>query len=209
MKPVMKRTLLTLLLGAVAAGAFAVTDLYRYNLRHPLRNAFKKGQYAFGLGPGFGNLQHPNGNDYLMYGTVTGDYTFPITFSAEYGLTSFLGIGIFFDHFTSTIEVEDNTDPSNKNGFEYKSSSFVVCGAYHLYLGRNYNWIDPYARAGIGFRALKSTPFGDNNIFEPNKGGFAWTTVAGVNIYPMQALGVFVEAGYGINIGQAGVILRF
>lgn len=174
-----------------------------------LRVAYKKKQYAFGLGPGFGCMIYPNGNDYLMYGTVTSDNSFPITFTAEYAYNSFIGIGVFYNHYTSQIEVTDNTDPQNKNGFDYKSNTIIVRGSYHLYLGHSYFWLDPYAAAGIGFQALSNRPFGDNNIFEPNKSSFAWQVVGGFNIYPMQNIGVFVEAGFGVNIAQTGLILRF
>ena len=188
--------------------SLAGPDLF-YPQKHPLRVAYKKGQYAFNIGPGIGSLQHPNGNDYLIYGTVTGEFSMPITFSAEYAITSFFGVGAYLNHFSSTIEVEDNTDPVNKNGFNYKSTSIVLRGSYHLYCGRNLNWLDPYATAGIGFHALSSSPFGDNNIFEPNKGGFAWMVMAGANIYPVQLLGIFVEGGYGVNLLHTGLILRF
>lgn len=206
-----QRTALTLSLFFFLFACSAFAGLEKGNTdRHHLRNAFKKKQYSFQGGPGIGSLQHPNGYDYLLYGNVTSEYpTVTTTVAADYGLTGYFGVGFFLNRFSSRIEVVDNTDPTNKNGFDYKSFTFLARGSYHAYMGRNLTWLDPFAAAGIGFHALHSSPFGDNNIFEPNKGGFAWSLMVGANIYIVQNIGIFLEGGYGVNLAEGGLILRF
>lgn len=189
--------------------SFAFT-LYPGNDRDHLRNAHKKGQVTMGGGIGIGGLQFPNGNDYLEYGEIIIEHSkLPYNVRGDFGLTNDISIGLMINHFSATVEVKDLTDPQNKNGFYYKSNSYLLRGTYHLYLGKNFVWLDPYATGMIGFHALKNIPFGDNNIFEPAKGGLAYSFQFGLNIFPLQNVGLYLEGGYGTNIANAGLVVRF
>ena len=183
---------------------------YSGNDRDHLRNAHVKGQITMGAGIGVGGLQFPNGNKYLQFGEISLEHSkLPYNVRGDYGLTNDISIGLMINHFTARVEVKDLTDPQNKNGFDYKSTSFLLRGSYHLYLGRNFVWLDPYTTVMFGYHALSNLPFGDNNYFEPTKGGLAYSFQFGLNIYPFQNVGIYLEGGYGTNIANAGIVIRF
>jgi hypothetical protein len=174
-----------------------------------LRNAHVKGQVAVHMGPGFISLQYPGHNDYLIYGQVVSEYGTPLNIGLGYAITSSIDAGIFINRFKSRTDIKDVTDNTNVNGFEYTSTSFLLTGAYHLYMGKNLVWLDPYVTGGVGYHALGAKDFGENNYFEPQKGGFAYMFNVGTNIYFFQPLGFYVEAGYGVNVVNVGLTLRF
>lgn len=174
-----------------------------------LRNAHIKGQVAAHMGPGFLSVQYPGHNDYLIYGQVVSEYGTPLNIGINYGITSAIDAGIFINHFKSRTDIKDVTDNTNINGFEYSSTSILVLGAYHLYMGKNLLWLDPYVTGGAGYHMLNAKKFGENNYFEPQEGGFAYMFNVGANIYFFQPLGFYVEAGYGVNIVNTGLTLRF
>ena len=175
-----------------------------------LKNAFLKGQTAVHAGIGIFSLQYPSHDEYLFYGDITSEYQiFPINLRIEYGLTNAIGIGGFINTFKARTEIDDRTNSKNSNGFDYKSYTVGVCGSYHAYMGKNTLWLDPYVQGMLGAHILSSQEFGDNNYFEPQKGGFAFDFGIGANLYMFQPLGIYIEAGYGVNILNAGVTLRF
>ncbi|MEW6467876.1 MAG: hypothetical protein AB1458_03080 [Bacteroidota bacterium] len=201
-----KTTIVFILSGILAVHAWAGPG----NDRTRLRNAHSKGQFTFGGGIGIGGLQYPHGNDYLQFGEVTIEHSkLPYNVRADYGMTNDISIGAMINHFNARVEVKDNTDPQNKNGFDYKSTSVLLRASYHIYLGRNYVWLDPYATGMFGYHILNSIPFGDNNYFEPNQSGIAWSFQLGLNIYPFQNFGIYLEGGYGTNIANTGLVIRF
>ena len=174
-----------------------------------LRNAYVKGQTAIHAGAGFVSLQYPSHDDYLIYGKVSSEYNLPINLRVDYGLTDKISIGGFVNKFNALTTIKDRTNDENTNGFTYKSLTIGVSGAYHAYMGKNTLWLDPYVQGMIGAHILNSIPSGENNYFEPQKGGFAYSFDVGANIYFFQPLGFYVEAGYGVNVLNVGLTLRF
>ncbi|MCC7302560.1 MAG: hypothetical protein IT233_07960 [Bacteroidia bacterium] len=174
-----------------------------------LRNAFLKGQTAVHAGVGFFSLQYPSHDDYLVYGKVSSEYQMPINVRVDYGVTDQISAGIFVNKFGASTSIRDRTNDYNVNGWNYKSWTFGVNGAYHAYMGKSMLWFDPYVQGMVGMHALGSTPFGDANYLDPQKGGFAFDIQVGANIYFFQPLGFYVEAGYGVNIVNTGLTLRF
>lgn len=174
-----------------------------------LRNAFLKGQTAVHAGAGFVSLQYPSHDDYLIYGMVSSEYQLPINLRVDYGITDKFSVGGFVNKFAASTTIRDVTNDNNVNGWNYKSWTFGVCGAYHAYMGKETLWLDPYVQGMIGVHALGAKPFGDANYMDPQKGGFAYDFQVGANIYFFQPLGFYVEAGYGVNIFNTGLTLRF
>jgi hypothetical protein len=174
-----------------------------------LRNAFLKGQISIHAGAGFINLQYPGHNDYLQYGKVSSEYNLPINARVEYGITSSLSAGAFVNMYKARTDIRDRTASFNVNGFEYKSTTIALTAAYHVYMGKNLVWFDPYVNGMIGLESLKASPFGTANYFEPQEGGMAYSFGFGANFYLFQPLAIYAEAGYGINIFNTGITLRF
>lgn len=208
MKRILSVFFVLLALGAMAGGG----------LLHPaaamrgkgvLRNAFLKGQIAVHAGAGFVSLQYPSHDDYLIYGRVSSEYQMPINIRVDRGITDKFSVGAFVNKFAATTTIRDVTNDNNVNGWNYKSWTFGACGAYHAYMGKNTLWLDPYVQGMLGFHSLGSKPFGDANYMEPQKGGFAYDFQVGANIYLFQPLGFYVEVGYGVNILNSGLTLRF
>ena len=174
-----------------------------------LRNAFMQGQTAVHAGASFISLQYPSHDDYLIYGKVSSDYQMPINIRVDYALTDKISIGAFVNKFSASTTIKDRTNDLNTNGFNYKSLTLGLSGAFHAYMGKNTLWLDPYVQGMVGAHILSSKPFGDNNYFDPQKGGFAYSFDIGANVYFFQPLGFYVEVGYGVNVINTGLTLRF
>lgn len=209
----MKKALLMSFILCFSAHLFS-NGSYNYTLttvkgKGILRNAFLKGQTAVHAGAGFISLQYPSHDDYLVYGKVSSEYQMPINLRVDYGVTDNISAGLFINKFGATTTIRDRTNDFNVNGWNYKSWTFGVHGAYHAYMGKSLLWLDPYVQGMVGLHALNAKPFGDANYLEPQKGGFAYDISVGANVYFFQPLGFYVEAGYGVNLLNTGITLRF
>ncbi len=161
--------------------------------------AFKAGQMGVAVGGGFGVKQNYSKTDYAIYGTNEMKGGFETSIRAEYGVTDFLGMGLWVGFTKDKLTITDVTAPTNIYGYDHKYTQICLRPAFHVPLGMEK--LDLYAAVPFGLNKVKATPFnnegGFNYVQEPLKSGFAWAIHGGANLYFTDNIGAFIEGGYG------------
>jgi hypothetical protein len=190
------------------------SDVYkkRRKKRKKKEVAFKQGQIGGQVAAGFLLKTDYSKTDYGFYGDLTYKKSFPIYFRAEYGITDFLGAGIYFGAFKETVTITDVTNPNNIHVFDHSFKSIGVRATYHQKL--SYAKLDPYAGIAVGMTLLKvdhSTSLNEDFIPPMDKAGLGYSVHAGANFYLSKNIGVFVEGGYAkwLPMVNAGLSVKF
>ncbi len=211
---------LTLLLTVLFLGGFtaqAQSDMFN---TYWDTKAHDKGQLHFSYGYGFPRTDdgrfdfHKDKNAYRVEGVG------PFIFKAEYGLTRQLSIGVSatYTQYTSDWE-EQRFDPFWQRDlwFRYGTKLHDIGAMLRL----NYHWVvtprsDLYVGGGLGYNYWKSEDFTE---FQPEDslftsyfkqpGPFAAEITLGYRYYFRQRNAIFIEAGYGKSIVQAGFVFKF
>jgi opacity protein-like surface antigen len=193
------RTLVLLVLCCLfAAGDLSAEDLKKKRRKKKKKEvAFKQGQIGIQAGGGFVLKPDYSKSEYGLYGTIDKKIGFPIFFRAEYGITDFLGAGLYFGMFKDELTITDVTNPSNVHKFEHSYKAIGLRVAYHQKLSSPK--LDPYAALCIGTTMVKasSSTASDTYITPMDKAGLGFGAYAGANFYFTKNIGVFVEGGYG------------
>jgi len=176
--------------------------------------AFKAGQIDVQAGGGFAVNSDYSKSDYSIYGTTeTKGGGFVFNGRAEYGVTDFLGIGLWYSMRKDKITITDVTAPTNIYGYEHKYLNICLRPAFHVPLGMAK--LDPYVAVPFGSNKVKATPFnnegGVNLVQDPLDSGFAWAIHGGANYYFTDNIGAFVEGGYGqwLPMVNFGITAKF
>ncbi len=174
--------------------------------------AFKQGQVGGQVAAGFLLKTDYSKSDYGLYGTLAYKKSFPIFFHAEYGITDFLGAGLYFGMFKETVTITDVTNPTNIHTFDHSYKSIGARVTYHQKL--DFAKLDPYAGISVGTTMLKVTYASAlNEAFIPpmDKAGLGFSIHAGANFYFSKNIGVFVEGGYGkwLPMISTGLSVKF
>jgi hypothetical protein len=179
-----------------------------------------RGQVHLSYGYGFPRLEdggfklHKDKNAYRVEGIG------PFIFKAEYGLTRQLSIGISatYSQYTSDWE-EQRFDAYHQRNLWFKYGTKLHDVAAMLRL--NYHWVvtprsDLYIGGGMGYNYWKSEDF---TTFKPEDtlfnalykqpGPFAAEITLGYRYYFRQRNAIYIEAGYGKSIVQAGFVFKF
>jgi len=212
---------LTLLLLSIFLGVFFAEDAQadRFNTFWDTK-AHDKGQLHFSYGYGFPRLEnrrfdlHKDKNEYRVVGVG------PFNFKAEYGLTRQLSIGISATYIEYTSDWEEqrfDTYHQRDIWFTYGTKVQDIAAMLRL----NYHWIvtprsDFYVGGGLGYNKWKSEDFTsfspEDSLFtsyfkEP--GSFSAEITLGYRYYFRQRNAIYIEAGYGKSIVQAGFVFKF
>lgn len=208
----LKAIFLILLCAIFAAGDLGAEEMKKKRRKKKKKRgkvvAFKAGQMDVQAGGGFLVQRNYSKSDYSIYGSNETKGGFPFSIRAEYGVTDFLGIGLWYGMYKDKITITDMTAPTNVYGYEHKYMHLCARPAFHVPLGMAK--LDPYVAVPFGLNKVKASPFnnegGVNLVQEPLKSGFAWAIHGGANYYFTDNIGAFVEGGYGqwlplINFG--------
>ena len=171
--------------------------------------AFKQGQVVGQVAAGFILKTDYSKSDYGIYGTLAYKKSFPMYFHAEYGVTEFLGAGIYFGMFKESVTITDITNPNNIHVFDHSYKSLGLRLNYHQKL--SLTKLDPYAGIDVGMTMMKvayTTVLNESYIPPMAKAGLGFCVRAGANYYFTKNIGVFVEGGYAkwlpmLNVGLA------
>jgi hypothetical protein len=198
-------------IGDISAGSTEMTKKRRKK-RKKKEVAFKQGQIGGQVAAGFVVKTDYSKTDYGLYGDLTYKKTFPIYFRAEYGITDFLGAGLYFGAFKEKVTITDVTNPNNIHIFDHSYKSLGVRFTYHQKLALTR--LDPYAGIGVGLTMLKidhSTSLNEDFIPPMTKAGIGYSVHAGANFYLAKNVGVFVEGGYAkwLPMVNAGISVKF
>ena len=174
--------------------------------------AFKQGQIVLQPAAGFLVKTDYSSSDYALYGTVVYKKTFPIFFHAEYGITDFLGAGLYYGTYKETATITDVTNPNNIHVFDHTYNCFGLRVNYHQKL--SFAKLDPYAGLGVGMTKMKvnyTTDLNEPFIAPMAKAGLGYSVYAGANYYFTDNIGVFVEGGYAkwLPMVSAGITVKF
>ena len=168
-------------------------------------DAFKKGDKVFQVGLGLGNRLGGTG-----YSTTVP----PIVISGEYGITDalikktgkgYVGVGGYFAYTA-------NKSKYDISGYEYgwKWSYMIIAGrgAFHYQF---VDKLDTYAGVIAGFNIASSSYYGHAgyDTDTDSNGGFTYSTFVGARYYFTGNISVFAEAGYGFNLLEAGLAIKF
>jgi hypothetical protein len=138
-------------------------------------------------------------------------------FKAEYGLTSWLGIGIHSN--TNYVKATYTTPINSSSNYHYKLEWKTISvlpriNVHFLRLKR----LDAYAGLSIGYRFGGLSSESDNEDFgkpsiritvfgQPMNNQGADATV-GLRYYPVSTLGIYGEAGLANSLFQAGLVFK-
>ena len=212
----LKAIFLLALCALFAAGDLNAEELKKRRKKKKRRGkvvAFKAGQIGFGVGGGFLVKENYSKTDYSIYGTTETDGGFPFGLHAEYGVTDFLGIGLYFGMYKDKITISDVTVPGNIYGYEHKYTNLCLRPAFHIPLGMAK--LDPYVAIPFGLNKVKANDFKEegayNYVQNPMKSGFCYAINAGANLYFSDNIGAFVDGGYGSGLPMInfGVSVKF
>ncbi len=174
--------------------------------------AFKQGQIGGQVAAGFLVKTDYSKSDYGLYGTLTYKKTFPVFFHAEYGITDFLGAGLYYGMYKETVTITDVTNPNNIHVFDHSYNCLGLRVTYHQKL--SYAKLDPYAGIGVGMTMMKvthTTTLNEDYISPMAKAGLGYSVHAGANFYFTKNIGVFVEGGYAkwLPMVTGGISVKF
>lgn len=194
------RSIIMILMALIVAVGSADAETLKKRRKKKKRGkevAFKAGQIGASAGAGFVVKGNYSKSDYSIYGTNEFDKGFPINIRAEYGVTDFLGIGVWYGMYKEKVTIQDVTVPTNSYGYDHKFTQLALRPAFHVPLG--HPKLDPYVAIPFGMNMTKATPDGNehNHVQEPLKSGFGWAIHGGANYYFTSNIGAFVEGGYG------------
>lgn len=212
---------LSLLLFTFVVVSFITKDVQADKFRYYWdTKSHDKGQLHFSYGYGFPRLDnrrfklHKDENAYKVDGVG------PFIFKAEYGLTRQLSIGLSATYVQYTSEWEQQ----RFSEFHQKNLWFVYGTKVHdlaAMLRLNYHWVvtprsDLYVGGGLGYNRWRSEDFTNFtpedstfNSFFKKPDPFAAEITLGYRYYFRQRNAVFIEAGYGKSIVQAGFVFKF
>lgn len=189
------------------------TDIYKKRRKKKKKEvAFKQGQIGAQIGAGFALKTNYSKSDYALYGTLEFKKSFPIYFRAEYGITEFLGAGLYFGAFKETVTITDVTNPLNIHTLDHSYKSIGLRVTYHQKL--ELTKLDPYAGIAVGTTMMKvdyTSALGEAFIPPMEKAGLGFSVHAGANFYFSKNIGAFVEGGYAIwhPMVSAGLSVKF
>jgi hypothetical protein len=174
--------------------------------------AFKQGQIGIQPAAGFIVKTDYSKADYGLYGNLTYKKGFPVFFRAEYGITDFLGAGLYFGAYKETVTITDVTNPANIHTFDHNYKSLGLRVTYHQKLA--FAKLDPYAGFAVGTTLLKvkyTSVLNEAYITPMDKAGLGYSFHAGANFYFTDNIGVFVEGGYAkwLPMINAGISVKF
>ena len=174
--------------------------------------AFKQGQIGGQVAAGFLLKTDYSKSDYGLYGDLAYKKSFPVYARAEYGITDFLGAGLYFGAYKETVTITDVTNPANIHTFDHSYKSLGLRMTYHQKLALAK--LDPYAGVAVGMTMMKvkyTTALNEAFIPPMDKAGLGYMVYAGANFYFTENIGVFAEGGYGkwLPMVNAGISVKF
>lgn len=161
--------------------------------------AFKQGQIGFQVAGGTAFNANFSKSEYHYYGDLSYKKGFPFGIRAEYGLSDFLGAGLYFGTMKEDVTITDVTNPLNIHHMNHKFTSLGLRFTYHQKLSSPK--LDPYAGIAAGLTMVKVDYTSDlNELYIPpmDKAGLGFSIHAGCNFYFTKNIGAFIEGGYAI-----------
>ena len=169
-------------------------------------DVFTKGDKVFQIGLGLGNN---------LGGTGYSSTIPPIVMSGEYGLTDalikktgkgYVGVGGYFAYTANKHKI-GNFD-GDDYGWKWTYMIIGGRGAFHYQFVDN---LDTYAGVIAGFNIATSKYYGYDGYTDSaaSAGGFTYSTFVGARYYFANNIAVFGEAGYGFNLLEAGLAIKF
>ncbi len=182
--------------------------------------AHDRGQIHFSYGYGFPRLDNKRFDrwkDAVEYRVVG---VGPLIFKAEYGLTRQLSLGLSATYIKYTSDFEQlKFDEYHQRNLFVKYGTVVDDIALMLRL--NYHWrvtprSDIYMGGGMGYNIWKVEDFTKYppedttfNSFFKKPSGIAAELSIGYRLYFRERNAIYIEAGYGKSIVQAGFVFKF
>jgi hypothetical protein len=131
----------------------------------------------------------------------------PIHFSAEYGITKNIGVGVMIGFAGSRYKYSDILGRSYQ--WTYRYFILGARGAYHYDLNEK---TDLYGGlmlgANISSASFKSNFYEESLVSEPKSGGFILGLYGGARYMFTDDIGAFAELGYNISWLSFGVTLN-
>ena len=166
-------------------------------------DVFQKGDMVLGVGVGIGNR---------LIGTGYSTTIPPIIIMGEYGITDaliqktgkgFVGVGGYFAYTTNKYKYS-----GSDYGWKYSNMIIAGRGAFHYQF---VDKLDTYAGVIAGFNISSSSWYGStgHDYKADSNGGFIYSTFVGARYYFTDNIAVFAEAGYGFNLLEAGLAIKF
>ena len=169
-------------------------------------DVFQKGDVVLGVGIGIGNTL--NGAGYSS--TIP-----PIVISGEYGITDaliqqtgkgYVGVGGYLSYTANKYKYNIGGDDY---GYKY---TYMIIGGRGSFHYQFVDKLDTYAGVIAGFNISSGKAYGDwgsASYKVASNGGFVYSTFVGARYYFTDNIAVFAEAGYGFNLLEAGLAIKF
>jgi hypothetical protein len=168
-------------------------------------DVFKKGDKVFQIGIGLGN--DLNGTGYST--TIP-----PIVISGEYGITDalikktgkgYVGVGGYFAYTANKSKYDIS---GHEYGWKWTYMIIAGRGAFHYQF---VDKLDTYAGVIAGFNIASSKYYGWDGYTgdAASAGGFTYSTFVGARYYFTNNIAAFAEAGFGFNLLEAGLAIKF
>ena len=167
-------------------------------------DVFQKGNVVLGVGIGIGNTLNSAGYS----STIP-----PIVISGEYGITDaliqqtgkgYVGVGGYFAYTANKYKYYE-TD----YGWKYSNMTIAGRGSFHYQF---VDKLDTYAGVIAGFNISSKKSYGywgSVSYAVASQEGFIYSTFVGARYYLTDNIAVFGEAGYGFNLFEAGIAIKF
>lgn len=161
-----------------------------------------KGEIVIGAGAGLGNSVYGSYDKSLL----------PINLDVEIGVAEALfGVDGLSLGVGPSVSYTQGTEDYSGYGLDYSIvGSSIIAGAKGYFHYAFLDWLDTYAAVTLGWNIATAKVVGDIDGIEPEAaGGLFYGVSVGARYWFTEALGVNLEAGYGLSFLKAGINFRF